>query len=60
MLVLKRREGEELVINDTIRVVVKKISGKRVTLAIIAPQEVVILRSEVKKELVNGDSANNG
>lgn len=48
MLVLSRKVGEKLVIGDNITVVVSRISGNRVTLAIEAPQEVRIVRGELK------------
>lgn len=48
MLVLSRKVGEKLVIGDNITVVVSRVSGNRVTLAIEAPQEVRIVRGELK------------
>jgi carbon storage regulator CsrA len=48
MLVLSRKVGEKLVIGDNITVVVSRISGNRVTLAIEAPQDVRIVRGELK------------
>ncbi len=47
MLVLTRRIGETVVLDDTIRVRVVRVSGKRVTLAIEAPDDVKILRGEL-------------
>ncbi len=48
MLVLSRKAGEKLVIGDNITVEVAKISGNRITLGIVAPPEVKVLRSELK------------
>ena len=58
MLILQRRTGESLVIGEEIRVSVVSIEGGRVRLAISAPPEVPILRSELlDAKLVNQDSA---
>jgi carbon storage regulator len=47
MLVLTRRIGEEIVINDNIRVTVVSIDGGKVRLGIAAPPEVRVDRQEV-------------
>ena len=47
MLVLSRKEGEQLVIGDNITLVISRISGNRVTIGIEAPKEVKIVRSEL-------------
>ncbi|MCH2123945.1 MAG: carbon storage regulator [Pirellulaceae bacterium] len=47
MLVLSRKVGDRIVINEKITVVVNHISGKRVSLGIEAPQNVEILRGEL-------------
>lgn len=58
MLILQRRTGESLVIGEDIRVTVVSIDGGRVRLAISAPPEVSILRSELlDAKLANQDSA---
>lgn len=58
MLILQRRTGESLVIGEEIRVSVVSIEGGRVRLAISAPPEVSILRSELlDARLANQDSA---
>ena len=46
MLVLSRKVTEEILIGDSIRVKVTRLSGNRVSLAIEAPQEARILRGE--------------
>ena len=48
MLVLSRKSGEQIVIDDRITVTVTRVSGNRVTLAIQAPDEVRILRGELR------------
>ena len=58
MLILQRRTGESLVIGEDVRISVVSIEGSRVRLAISAPPEVSILRSELlDAKLVNQDSA---
>lgn len=58
MLILQRRTGESVVIGEDVRVTVVSIEGGRVRLAISAPSEVSILRSELlDAKLVNQDSA---
>jgi len=58
LLILQRRTGESVVIGEDIRVTVVSIEGGRVRLAISAPPEVSILRSELlDAKLVNQDSA---
>jgi len=51
MLVLTRRVGEELVIGDSIRVVVIACSGKKVRLGVKAPRAVSVNRKEVAERL---------
>jgi carbon storage regulator len=46
MLVVTRKEGESIVIGDSIVVSVSSIRGNRVRLAIEAPREIGIGRSE--------------
>ncbi|KKN09850.1 hypothetical protein LCGC14_1042530 [marine sediment metagenome] len=47
MLVLARKQGEEIIINDNIRIVVVEICGDKVRLGIDAPKEVPVHRREV-------------
>jgi carbon storage regulator CsrA len=48
VLILRRRVGEKIVIGDGITVVVSRVSGGRVTLGIEAPQDVHIVRGELR------------
>jgi len=58
MLILQRKAGESLVIGDNITVSVVSIDGVRVRLAIAAPEDVPILRSElITAANANRDSA---
>lgn len=58
MLILQRRAGESLLIGEDITVSVVSVDGLRVRLAISAPDNVQILRSElVTAATANRDSA---
>lgn len=47
MLVLSRKVGEKLVIDGNITMEVVKIQGNRISLGIVAPSNVKILRGEL-------------
>ena len=47
MLVLSRKYGEKIVIDENIVVTVLEVSGDRVRLGFSAPKEVLIVRSEL-------------
>lgn len=49
MLVLSRKVGEKLVIDGNITVEVVRIQGNRITLGLVAPAEVKILRGELEE-----------
>jgi carbon storage regulator len=51
MLVLSRKIGESIVINDDIRVVVVSLDGNRCRLGIVAPPAVPVHRQEVYEKL---------
>mgnify|MGYP002508137973 FL=1 len=58
MLILQRKAGESLLIGEDITVQVVSVDGSRVRLAITAPEDVSILRSElVTATAANRDSA---
>ena len=58
MLILQRKAGQSLVIGEDITVQVVSVDGTRVRLAISAPEDVPILRSElVIATAANRDSA---
>ena len=48
MLILQRKEGESLLIGDEIEIIVLAVEAGRARLAIQAPRDVTILRSELK------------
>lgn len=49
MLVLSRKAGQRIVIDDKITIVVNRIVGNRVSLGIEAPEDVHIMRGELQK-----------
>ena len=58
MLILQRKAGESLLIGEDITIRVVSVDGTRVRLAITAPEDVPILRSElVTATAANRDSA---
>ena len=58
MLILQRKAGESLVIGEDITIRVVSVDGTRVRLAISAPEDVSILRSElITATAANRDSA---
>ena len=58
MLILQRKPGESLLIGEEISISILSVEGGRVRLAISAPQEVPILRSELlAATAANQDSA---
>lgn len=50
MLVLSRKVGEEIVIANSVRVRVTSVQGKRVRLAISAPDDISIFRAEIQNQ----------
>ena len=51
MLVLSRRVGEEIVIDDTMRVVILGVQGGRIRLGFSTPPHIPIQRSEVRDRI---------
>ncbi|MEO8494666.1 MAG: carbon storage regulator [Planctomycetota bacterium] len=49
MLVLSRKVGQRLVIDDSITIVINRIAGNRVQIGIEAPADVHIMRGELDK-----------
>jgi carbon storage regulator len=47
VLVLKRREGERLVINENIVVTILSIEGAKIKVGVEAPKEVRVVRGEL-------------
>ena len=57
MLILQRKEGESLFIGDNIEISVLSVEAGRVRLAIEAPKNVPILRSELRSAMVTNREA---
>ena len=58
MLILQRKAGESLLIGDEVEISVLSVEAGRVRLAIEAPKNISILRSELlDAKLANQDSA---
>ena len=54
MLVIKRKDGEEVLIGENVKMKIIKTKGSVVTIGFDAPDSIRILRTEVKN--LNGDS----
>ena len=58
MLVLSRRISEEIVIDDTTRIVILGVQGSRIRLGVSAPPHISIQRSEVRDRIaIEGSSS---
>jgi carbon storage regulator len=55
MLVLTRKEGEQLLIGDNIVITINRISGNRVAIGVEAPREVRVVRSELEKLQISAE-----
>ncbi len=53
MLVLNRKKGETIILNDNIQITVIDVQGDNIKLGITAPREVTIFRKEIYEEIVN-------
>ena len=60
MLVLSRKVGEKLVIDGNITVEVVRIQGNRITLGLVAPADVKILRGELNQKQPVNEKAESG
>ena len=61
MLILSRRKGESLSIGSDVEITVIEVSGDKVRLGINAPDDVSVLRTELKRTAdENKDSAAKG
>lgn len=61
MLILSRKKGESLIIGEGIELTVIEVSGDKVRLGINAPENVSVLRAELKQTAdENKDSAAKG
>lgn len=60
MLILSRKPGESLIINEEIELKIIDVSGDKVKIGINAPQNVKILRSELKLTVESNRDAVSG
>jgi len=51
MLVLTRKLGQDIFLNDEIRIVIKEIKGKQVRIGIEAPASVSVYRGEIYRQI---------
>ena len=51
MLVLTRKTGQKLIINDNIEIIILETRGESVKIGVNAPKEVTIYREEVYEEI---------
>lgn len=56
MLVLSRKNGQKLIIDDKIEIVVIESSYNMVKLGIVAPKDVTILREEIYQEIIKNNN----
>ena len=47
MLVLKRRQGQAIDVGDNVRIISQKVKGNQVKVAIVAPRNIRVRRSEI-------------
>lgn len=57
MLVLTRKKGESLIIDNSIEVVILEVNGDQVKIGINAPKEVPILRKEIYQAVKDENKA---
>jgi carbon storage regulator len=60
MLVLSRKVGESIFINESIRVTVVQAKNGHIRLGVDAPPEVIVLREELSKSGFNSSPSKNG
>ncbi|MFS0827629.1 carbon storage regulator CsrA [Pseudomonas phoenicis] len=51
MLILTRKAGETIVINDNIRVTVLQVKGNQIRIGVEAPADVAVHRSEIHERI---------
>lgn len=60
MLILTRRVGESLMINDEVKVKVLGMHGNQVRIGIDAPKEVAVYREEIYRRIQTEKGGNSG
>lgn len=57
MLVLTRKKGESIIIDDKVEVVILDVSGDQIKLGISAPKEITIMRKEIYQAVKDENKA---
>lgn len=57
MLILQRKKGESIQIGDQITISIREISGDRVKLAIDAPKDIAVMRTELLEAMGSNKEA---
>jgi carbon storage regulator len=57
MLIITRKVGESLIIDDNIEIVISKVQDGNVKIGIKAPKNISILRKEIYEEVKNENKA---
>lgn len=57
MLILQRRKGESICIDDNIKITISDVGPEWVKLAIDAPKGISVLRSELKEAVLENQKA---
>ena len=57
MLILSRRVGESLIIDQDVKVHVLGVSGNQIRIGVEAPKEVTVHRDEVQKRIKNASAS---
>lgn len=55
MLVLQRKQGTAIKIGDGVEVFIREVRGKYVSVAVSAPKEIRIIRSELNEPINRND-----
>jgi carbon storage regulator CsrA len=55
-LVIRRKEGESFLVGDSM-ITIARVEGKRISIAIAAPEGVKVLRSELAKKEATTEAA---
>ena len=56
MLILTRKTGESIWINDEIEIIISEVKGDQVKIGISAPRMMEILRGELRTEVSNANT----
>jgi carbon storage regulator len=51
MLILKRRQGQAIDVGEDVRIILQEIRGTHAKIAIVAPKEVRVTRSEIARSI---------